>query len=176
MRVFVASFIRDEKIKEIAKNLQNQFSKFLYAKNVEIENLHITYTFLGEKSFSEVKTIEEKLKECLKNEKAIIASISKILLIPNENFIRVIALEIKSLEAENLRKKIVSFVGGDSHSLHLTLARVKSFIDKQRFLDFIKTLIFEQVYFKINTICLVESLLTPNGPIYKIISAFNLKD
>jgi len=166
MRAFIAYFIPDELKKKIVE-IQNEIKSLnaINAKFVEEENLHLSFTFLGE--ISDVERIIKEL-ESFRNRGKIEAKLKNLLLIPNENYFRVIAIGVESEEAENLRKEIYKKIGGDSKPLHLTLCRVKSVSKKEKIIEYAKNFDFEES-FVIDKICLVKSTLTSEGPIYEVV-------
>lgn len=171
MRVFIAYFPPD-KLREKIEKIQKEIKKLdaISAKFVEKENLHISFSFLGERNnINEIIKNFEKLKEFQKFE----AKLKNLLLIPNKDYIRVIAIGVESLLAESLRKKIFDIFGGDSKPLHLTLCRVKSVYNKNRIVDYANSFRFEEE-FTIDNISLVKSTLTSSGPIYEIIHQISL--
>ncbi|MEM5830472.1 MAG: RNA 2',3'-cyclic phosphodiesterase, partial [Candidatus Aenigmatarchaeota archaeon] len=168
---FIAYFLEEnlrEKIEKIQKELKslNAFQ----AKYVERENLHLSFTFLGE--IESVEPIIKKL-ESFRNYGKIEAKLKNLLLIPSKEYFRVIAIGVESEKAEKLRKEIVEKIGGDSKPLHLTLCRVKSVNNKQKVFDFQQKFNFEESII-IDRICLVKSTLTFSGPIYEIIHEISL--
>lgn len=174
MRCFVAIFPDNQTIENIVK-IQNELKKLPWkVKLVEPENLHISLTFLGEKTQEEINKIVDDLNDISSKIESFHVVLNKILFIPNENFIRVLALNVESEIGEKLRKKIVSKIGGSSHPLHLTLARVKMVSDKHAIVNKLKKTQINEG-FKVDRIFLVKSVLTKNGPIYTKISEFRLK-
>lgn len=96
-------------------------------------------------------------------------------LIPNGQFIRVIALAVKSGYLETLRKEIVKTVGGESHPAHLTLARVSNVAEKKKFVDVIKEIKCEEKNMLVGDICLIQSTLQKHGPLYTVLHKSYLK-
>lgn len=166
MRVFIAYFIPEE-IKEKIIKIQNEIKSLnaINAKYVETENLHLTFSFLGE--VSNVSEIINKM-ESFRNYGLIQAKLKNLLLIPNINYFRVIGIGVESEKAEKLRNEIFKKIGGDSKPLHLTLCRVKSVMNKNKIIEYTKNFNFEENVV-IDKICLVKSTLTFSGPIYEII-------
>jgi 2'-5' RNA ligase len=169
VRYFIAVYpIKSEKI----FNLQKKIKQFIEGKEVEKENMHVTLSFLGEKSEEEINGIKNRLSEIAKkfNKREII--LTRIKFIPNEKFFRVIAIDVSGLEdlSESIEKK----VGGDVKPPHLTLFRVKNVKDKKSLIELSKAEINET--FLVDKIHLMKSTLTPKGPIYEVESSFNLSD
>lgn len=170
VRCFVGILI-PENLKEKIIELQNYLSNFVKAKFVERENLHLCFSFLGEKSEKEIGLIKKNLDEISKNFKNFEIRIKGIKLIPSEKFIRVIALNAFDEEriSNSLRLEILNKIGGDSKPLHLTLCRVKS-MDKKNFFENIKKIQdFDAGSFTLSSIQLIKSELSKKGPKYEII-------
>ena len=142
-------------------------------KLVEPENLHISLSFLGEKSDREIREIIDKLEIISKGFHPFEVEFDGIEFIPSKSFIRVIAIKVKSGEGEILRNKIVNSVGGSSHPLHFTLARIKNIFNKPKVIDSLSKINISEKSI-VNSFYLVKSQLTRNGPIYTPIKEFKL--
>ena len=167
VRCFIAIYpIKSERVYKI----QEEISKFIEGKEVEKENMHITLSFLGEKSENELVDIRKKLNEISKVCEKRIATLTRVKLIPNENFFRVIAIEVIGLDdlSEAVRRKI----GGDVKPPHLTLFRVRNVKEKTKLFELIKAEINEKIL--VDRVCFMKSTLTPKGPIYEVLDAFEL--
>lgn len=174
MRVFIASFLPkeiEEKVSNVQKILKTLSMKL---KLVEKENLHLSYTFLGEKTEKEVKNISERLSSILKNYSSFEVKLKGIDFIPSKNFFRVISVKVESEIGEKIREEIYKKIGGSSHPLHLTLARVKRVGNKQEVIEKLEKVKIDES-FLIDEICIVKSILTPSGPIYSKLYRFSLK-
>lgn len=167
VRAFIGVVLTED-IKSYVIRVQDQLKSLpMEAKLVEPENLHISLSFLGEIEGTKIIDITSKLDAAAKDYEKFEISIGGISLIPNENFVRVIALDVKSEKLESIRKEVVAKVGGDSHPAHLTLARVKVISDKNKFIEQIRKISPEGISAKVESLDLVESLLQPSGPVYK---------
>ena len=58
---------------------------------------------------------------------------------------------------------------------HITIARVKKIEDKQSFLKLINATTINKIIFTVREFYLKESILTNEGPIYKVINKYCLK-
>ncbi len=167
VRCFIAIYpIKSQKIQE----LQDKIANLINGKSVEKENMHITLSFLGEKNEKEINEIRNKIYRVAKNTYKREAILTKIKFIPNEHFIRVIAVDVVGLD--DLSKIIEKEVGGDVKPPHLTLFRVKNVKDKKTLMEFRKIDINERIL--VDKISIMKSTLTPKGPVYEIIHSFDL--
>ncbi len=173
MRVFI-SIDMPETVKREIKKIQEKLPEF-YGKKTEIENLHLTFKFLGEIDENKVEEIKRKLKEIKFNKfEAEINSIGVF----SEKFIRIIWLHLTN--CEDLQKEIDEklrdlFEKEKRFMSHLTIARVKSIRDKRKFLEEINKIKTSKIKFLVESFKLKESTLTEKGPIYNIIEEYNLK-
>jgi len=167
VRCFIAIYpIKFEKVYE----MQRKIGELIDGKEVERENMHVTLSFLGEKGNKELEKIIEKLKEISKRYNKRMAVLTKVKLIPNEKFFRVIAIEVVGVD--DLSEVVKKEIGGDVKPPHLTLFRVKRVKNRERLIELIKTEINEEIM--VDKICLMKSTLTPKGPIYEVLETFEL--
>lgn len=174
-RLFVGIFVPDE-VKESILDVQNSVGKMpMRAKLVEPENLHMTLTFLGDIPDEKIGEISEKLDGVCSAYKSFTAKIGGVMLIPNESYIRVVALDVKSNNdaLENLRKEIVRGVGGDSHPVHLTIARVREVTNKNFVGENLRPMKLEK-FFSVSSVHLIKSKITKRGPTYESVHESHL--
>ena len=57
---------------------------------------------------------------------------------------------------------------------HITIARVRSLADNKSFLQFINATTVNEISFMVKDVYLKESILTPDGPVYKDIVRYKL--
>jgi 2'-5' RNA ligase len=172
VRCFVGYLI-PEGLKNNIISVQQEIAKWpLVCKFVEKDNLHLNFSFLGEVGESEIDTIKTKLDHIASETKKFDVFIGGIRAIPNENYIRVLALEVgsDSNNMEPLFSRIKDEIGGDVKPAHLTLCRVKTVSDK----SFVRKKIEmsnEARYgkFTIESIQLIKSELSKSGPVYSVI-------
>ena len=179
LRLFVCVWVPNELRREVM-NFQKEIMKLpIKAKYVEVENLHFTITFLGNVKDEDLKILKEKLDASVENLNKFHVKISGLKIIPNEEFIRVIGINIKdeSGEVSNLIKKVAESIGGKYYEKQkLTLCRVKKIYDKEKVRKFIeKNRNVEIGGFQVNSVALVKSILTREGPIYESIHESMLK-
>jgi len=143
---------------------------------VERENLHISLSFLGEAGNDEIIDAGNKLDAICQRYKAFLVNASGIMLIPNESYVRVVAVNCISEMLKDLGKDIRNAIGGDAKPPHLTLCRVRSIGDKQRTLESIKRLDSHVGEFQVSSVQLIRSELGPRGPTYTVIHESSLTD
>jgi len=173
VRCFVGYLI-PEHLKSKITALQQEISMWpLRCKFVEQENLHLNFSFLGEVDENEVNNIKLKM-DCIASESAKFdVFIGGVRAIPNENYIRVLALDIgcDSGDMNNLIQRIGDEIGGDAKPAHLTLCRVKSVLDKPTVRKNIENIENEHYgSFTVDSIQLIKSELRGSGPVYSVVS------
>ena len=177
MRCFVCIWIPDELRSKII-NFQNKLKNIpMKAKFVEPENFHLTITFLGEKKERELKEIDKKLEKITRSFGKFQVNLEGLKIIPNESYVRVIGIAVKN--SENL-KSLIKLVGREIDGSYyenskLTLCRVKNVFEKEKLKEFIEENKSVKIgEFLVNSISLVKSTLTREGPIYQTIKDYEL--
>jgi len=154
---------------EIEKVLK-EVGKFEYVKPVEKEKLHVCVKFLGECTEEDVKKIKTAMGVL---EGKFEIKLNGVSAFPNNDFVKVIKINVLSDELKALQEKLEdqlekSGFGKERRefSPHLTLGRVKRKPD-----DSLKKLFSDKNYgnFEIKEIKLIQSTLTPEGPVYKTV-------
>jgi len=167
-----------EGIKRRVLELQHSLKEVpMSCKFVEEENMHITLSFLGEKSEEEIEKIHVQLEYLSKKFFQIPARVCGLKIIPSESYIRVIALDVFD-ENEQLKKLsggIKNSVGGDVKPPHLTVCRVKEIKNKVEALEKLKAWkYFDAGSFTISEIKLMKSELSREGPSYQVLQSYQL--
>lgn len=171
LRLFTCIQIPDNLRKTII-NFQEDLMKVpIKAKFIEPENLHITIVFLGNVDENKLSLLKRNLDDSVKGVKKFHVKLEGLKLIPNENFIRVIGIDVKD-EEENISKLIRMVgksLGGKYHeSTKLTLCRVKKILNKELLREFIeKNRDIEIGMIHVENVSLIKSKLTKKGPIYE---------
>lgn len=161
---------------KLQKNNKNKPIKW-----VENDNFHLTLHFLGSTPAEKLDLIDKAIEPIVASFPILNFQLSNTInAFPNLNDPRVIFLDIKELnesKALALQKQIgktlelLEFeIDPRPFRLHLTLGRVKSKTSVN-----IPELIIKNMEFRISTIDLMESNLTPSGPIYTILKQYSLK-
>jgi len=144
-------------------------------KLVEPKNIHITLKFLGDTDEEQVDEIEEIIKKAVEGIDPFKIQLKSTGVFPNQNYIKVVWVGIYNgdqigIIANKIDEKL-SEIGfkkeNREFSSHLTIARVKSAINKEQLLQVIdKYKEFEFAEIKVDSIKLIKSELTQKGPIY----------
>ncbi|MFH0711253.1 MAG: RNA 2',3'-cyclic phosphodiesterase [Candidatus Aenigmatarchaeota archaeon] len=173
-RVFVGILL-PENLKNLVVNAQKSLENLpIKCKFVEEQNLHVSLDFIGEVDGDGQEEIKEKISELAKKENTFQAEIGDLKLIPNENFVRVIASEINSPELFNIGKKLSVAIGGDAKPPHLTLCRVKKVLSKRELIEKFELIKHVEIgSFKVSSIQLIKSELRTDGPVYSVVSDFS---
>jgi len=150
---------------------------------VNAENMHLTLFFLGETTENQIASICNKLREQLKDTKAFSFTLKRLGVFRNINDPRVIWLGVENVDKLKEVKKYIDSVllkfdfqvEEKEFRPHLTLGRIKHLKQKNILNDLIEKYNdykFQEVF--VNEIVFYESVLTPNGPVYKVIDKFVL--
>jgi 2'-5' RNA ligase len=153
-------------------------------KWVEKNNLHITIKFLGYVSLGQIELIQSGLKEITGQYDPFLIKLSSYIgVFPTYKMPRIIWIGIKegtneleelynSIEINMLKK---GFPREEKcFSSHITIGRVKYIRDTTNFIRILKTIKVNTLSQEVCSIDLMESKLTPNGPVYNIAAKFPL--
>ena len=180
MRCFIAIEIPQHAKARIFHEFENLKSKNLLRGNfVEKENLHLTLKFLGEITNEGIEKIKKELKEI--KFKRFDCYIGKTGFFNDENHIKVIWVDLVSKELNELQKQIDKATfelkrDYKKFNSHITAVRVKSIIGKPSLIKEVKRIHFKNLDFEIKEFVLMKSELFSEGPKYKIIKKFELKN
>lgn len=176
-RLFICIWI-PEHIKENIYRFEELLKTLpMKAKFVEKENLHLTLTFLGNVRENKIDEIKIKLDK-LANFGRFHVKLSGLKVIPSENYIRVIGIDVVDEKNKliDLIKYVGENIGGSFHEkTKMTLCRVKNIKNKieiKKFIESNKNVNFGE--FIVDKVSLVKSTLTKNGPIYENIYEIKL--
>ena len=171
VRCFIG-FLIPENLKNKIISIQNGLKELpMSCKFVEPENLHISFSFLGEVDENRIEEMGSSLDDIVKNYEKIPCRILGLKPIPSRSYIRVLALDVMD-EHNNLREignVIRKEMGGDVKPPHLTLCRVRRIDDKIKVLEGIDRYNELSIDIVIDRIQLIKSELRGDGPIYKVI-------
>jgi len=181
MRVFIALEIPEKINKKISKTQNQLKSSGIQARLVKPKNTHLTLVFLGETAPNKVGEIEKILKEVSDQISPVNLRLEKVDYFPSPAKAKIIYLSLKgelgklnalALKIRKLLKKQKIKFDQKPFVPHLTLGRLKKPQDVSGLLSKIK--ILRQEFF-VHHLKLIQSTLTPQGPIYKTLASFELK-
>lgn len=174
-RLFTGTFIDKALTQFLYNELKEDFSKALFGKWVEPENLHFTYQFIGEVESKQAIDIKGALKDYLRTYQAPL-KIASLGVFPNLRNPRILFVKVENPEGvlyqvnsemENIIREFGYKPGHDKFTPHITLQRIKTLeYDKfKEVFDRNKDIEFGTMpEFSVN---LIESQLTPRGPFYR---------
>ena len=181
MRTFIAVELPEE-IRTILSNIQDELKQARAdVKWVKPENIHLTLKFLGEIEEDKVLKIQSTLNQIASKNSGFNLCLSSLGSFPKLQYPRVIWIGVENDQpiqeiAETLEKELLK-IGLPAEtrpfSSHITLGRVRSglnrkaLIEKLEFLN--KNLCSSRTEFKVLSLTLFKSTLTPQGPIYEAI-------
>ncbi len=178
IRTFIAVNLNPE-IREHLASLQNNLNiPETKIKWAEKNNLHLTMKFLGYISLEQTELIKLELKDISSRYSPFCIKLSSnIGVFPTYKMPRIIWVGIK--EGTNELKKLYNSIENNlsnkgfpredkDFSGHITIGRVKFIRDKTNFIQILKRIGINNFTQEVGSIDLMESKLTPNGPIYNI--------
>lgn len=179
MRVFVGVPITEELKKKILPFQKEILSSGADVKLVSPEQLHFTLKFLGE--IKDVNNVVLKLRELRKKKFSV--EVKDVGVFPSEKVVHVVWAGSESEEFVSLVKAVQDALNDvrkeDYRDVvpHLTVARVRSSKNIRKLLDVIKS--FKGKSFGtlvVDRFVLYESVLTAQGPVYKVVEEFRATD
>ncbi|MBI2041110.1 MAG: RNA 2',3'-cyclic phosphodiesterase [DPANN group archaeon] len=183
MRLFVAVEL-PKKINENLARLQNKIKSenLVLANFVELKNMHITLKFLGEVAETNLSKIKAALKKIvgIRGFRIALAGLGGF---PSKNMPKILFVNVAKGNdgLGRLRLAIdknlacLGFALEKTYDSHLTIARIKSVIKKDKLSEFFyNTINFGA--FNVTEFALIKSTLTQTGPVYKIIERFGLEN
>ena len=183
LRLFIALHLPDE-IKTHLGNLIEKLSPLANdIKWIDPKNIHLTLKFLGDTDENQVTAISGGIQTALAGKSAFEIGVGGCGGFPNLKNPRVIWAGLKNAGpakeiARDINHQLASIgIEKDNRPLspHLTIGRVKNNADLIKLLNYIESLKFDAGYTILNKVALIQSTLTPKGPIYKSIGEFNLE-
>ncbi|MDO8623564.1 MAG: RNA 2',3'-cyclic phosphodiesterase [archaeon] len=179
MRTFIAIELPEDIKSEIFHSFEKLEESGLVGKFVEKNNIHLTLRFIGEVSEEKIEEIKKKLSEI--KFKKFKAKIGNIGFFPDENYIRVIWIELVAKEIIELQEIIEEKcreIGiprdNKGFASHITIARVEKIKNKSLFTEKLKTLHVKKSDFIVKDFSLIKSELKRSGSIYKNLMKFPL--
>lgn len=179
-RVFIAINLPDE----IKKNFDPIISELKNLnpnhgiKWIAADSLHLTLHFFGDLNEKQITLAEEGIEEITKNIKSFEMTTGEFGCFPNEQTPHVFFAALKDTDAiHDLIGKLEVMLENLGYAVdkrpwrgHLTLGRIKNWSSCK-----VASVKIPQITFAVKSIELMESALTPDGPIYSVIKSFPLK-
>lgn len=176
MRAFIAIPLPKE-VKDNLNDIQKQIGSDLAKINwVAKKNLHLTLKFFSYISEGEVKKVIGILKSI--KIKPFEVELGEMGYFPDADYVRVMwislepAKDVFNLQGEIDSKLSELFERDKMFKVHLTLGRVKFVKNKEKFLKKLKEIKVPKLKFKIKGFELIQSILTKDGPKYKVLEKF----
>lgn len=171
MRLFIAIDFNE------LKDYFNELQKLLPQAKLSFANsFHLTLKFLGEVQPNDVDAIIKSLKNVKFSPFSV--SLDSIGVFPNEEFIRVIWVDLKPEEkVMELQKQIDDslkdvFKKEKDFKSHVTIARVKFLGNAKEFVEKLKNIKVENRKIEVKNFRLVKSTLAFGPPVYEDIAIF----
>jgi len=179
MRTFVAIQLSPEVRKQLFQNQKRLKELKADVKWVEEENFHITLSFLGEIKVSQADQIIGEIRKNLPSISPFVLNLSGLGVFPNKERPRVIWVGVTKGKEEiillyNFLKELLEPCGFDfskKYTPHVTLGRVRSSKNMKALISLLPEIQFKCKDF-IEGISLMESRLSPKGPIYTELAYF----
>jgi 2'-5' RNA ligase len=184
IRSFIAIDVEEKDvIRNISKIQKKLFETGANLKLIKPENIHITLSFLGDISITLIEKIHIELKKIYFTSFNI--EVIGIGAYPNLRTIRILwagigkgIFELRNL-VNQLEPRLRTIGIKQNHrgfNPHLTIARVKTSYKKSEIKNYIKKLNNYKIgSIKAENLRLIKSVLTPQGPIYKVLREVHSK-
>ena len=180
-RVFIGIPIGG-KIKSILPSLKTSIhSSRDIIRWIPPENIHLTLSFLGNISDQDIPNIIQSIENCITSKyfKIIIESTG---VFPSANFPKILwigigkgadELILLQKEIERSVRKFKEISRKEKIKPHITIARIRRSRLKIDVLAFLN-IVYSPIELDINSICLYESILLPEGARYTVLTEFPL--
>ena len=179
MRTFIYIKLPTKILMQI-KEIQEKLPEFM-GKKTELKNLHLTLKFLGEISSDKLKEIKLRLSDVKFNKfEAEIRDLGFFDNRKSDKFDRNIILWLGIANCEKIQEEVDRVLDGlypkeNRFMSHLTIARVKKIQDMNNFTENIKKINIPKMFFTVDKLYLMESILKKEGSEYKILEEYFLK-
>lgn len=175
VRTFVAVEMPEE-VQEQFREVQAQLQQAdAHVKWVDPHNIHVTLKFLGELPEDRLEELYEGVTQGVQGIAPFQISLSQLGAFPNLRRPRVVWVGVEDgketlIEFQSKMEESISRHGfpkeNRKFSPHLTIGRVKSPRGVEDLVNAIRATAFQSGFFGINEVVVMESTLTPEGPIY----------
>jgi len=177
-RLFVAIEMPEQvqqEIETIQRHLRAQ--SLFYGKFIRPDQVHLTLKFIGEVADKNIHNIEQSLKSV--TFKKIVCQLGSLDVFERRGFINIIFINLFCTElaqlAHDIEQALVEWVEPEKRDFvsHMTIARVKKVVDKEELLKTVGSFEVPSMTFDVDSFVLMESELTPEGPVYQGIQRYN---
>ena len=170
MRCFIGIDLSLEATKEI-KRLQRIIKPHFVGKITSGENLHLTLKCLGEIKDATLNEIKKRLSSIKYHPFELTL---KGIGVFSQKIVKIVWVKISTAPLQQLIDNCLNDIFKPEHRFmgHVTIARVKKLKDKDKFLKLINSTKINMITFIVREFHLKESILTKEGPIYKVINKY----
>ena len=184
MRAFIAIPVPDD-IKQNARMLRNKLGAARPdIKWVEYQNYHLTVKFLGEVELNDLSELKRNLRLAADSVPVFNLSAGGIGFFPSQVHPRVIWMGIKGEinKAESLGDRVDAYLSAmgfepeRDRRPHLTMGRIRSEKNLKEMLSILEKYPDRNKLrsFRVENICLIQSILDANGPQYSVLDTYSL--
>ena len=184
MRIFIAIEINYELKAELGAIQEKLRPAGADAKWVKPENIHLTLRFIGEIDEQRMKDVNEAATKAFTGIESFSMSLGEAGAFPDTEYPRVLwvgikygATNLKAL-ADRIEKELVDKNFGNADkpfSPHMTIARLRTYRNAQKLAQMLSLVKVPAVSQKVENVSIIQSSLTPSGPIYTNIHKVKLK-
>jgi 2'-5' RNA ligase len=173
IRSFISLDFPEAILKQVAQIQNDLVAQNLFVgKYTSHTNIHLTLKFLGEISKPKIEEVKNLLSEITFEPTKITFTEIGVF---SKRDIRIIWIKVNGVD--DLQKKIdeslkTLFSMEDRFMGHVTIARVKKLKNKGLLLHYLNNYQLPTIRLEISEFKLKQSMLTPAGPIYKILKTF----
>jgi len=172
-RCFISIDTPEEIKKDILK-IQDQLPDF-YGKKTESENLHLTLKFLGKIDEGKINDVKKELRKIEYNQFE--TSVNYVGFFDNVKRGKSYGpVWLHLSNCEELQKKVDDSLKDlfEPEKRFMSHLRIKSLKDKNYFLKELKKIEIPEIKFVVESFRLKESVLKPEGPVYRNIEVYKL--
>src|SRR3989344_737476 len=159
---------------ELERKLKD--TKLAKVKWTNKKNLHITLKFLGDVSEKEIEKLKLKFKD-IKHSKFKL-KLKQLGYYPGEDRIKVIWVGVQDekniIELQKLIDADTMKLGDLNLGGHITLGRIKSLKEKNKYIKKIKEFNLEKLEFEVSSFTFYKSDSSKDGPIYTKLETYSL--
>jgi len=179
-RLFVGSFVQipQEEVKKVRSTVENLK---IEGKWVELHNLHFTYRFIGEVEEEKVPQIVQMLRGRLKGVESFPVKFTGLGTFTSNGLPRVLWIGVESQGVYTVKERVdqalmpFGLPPEREFKPHVTLLRIKKLRRRGKLGELVMKM-KNHVFLERTevSVALIESKLTPQGPIYSVVEEFKL--